>query len=264
MKNTKAKILVVDDEPEIVDTLKDYLSGKGYKVIGALSGEEALDILEKEKTDLILMDIMMPGIKGTEVSRIIKQKYPSVKVIILTGYPKETEELLRENILEGMFTKPIRLQELYNKLSELIGTAKTESLALKTKQGIKARVLFIKAKILFVESSADIYNFLKNHFNGLSNRGENYALDIATTEDSISGKITSLKPDLLLVNAAFIKQTPKILSKILEQDISPGEIVVYNISDAKKIGHAEVERLVRATEVYCFKHGLIEVKWVEV
>ncbi|MBP7216453.1 MAG: response regulator [Candidatus Omnitrophica bacterium] len=265
MEEKKGKILVVDDEPEIVSTLKDYLSNKGYEVIGALSGEEALGVLEKEKTDLILMDIMMPGIKGTDASRIIKQKYPSAKVLILTGYPKETEDLLKDNVLEGVFTKPVRLKELYNKLLELIGPAEAQTPALSSKQGITARVLLIKAKLLFLESSFEIYDQLQVRFRALAKRGENYTLDLAHHQDQISEKIASFVPDLLLVNATFIKEIEDgLFSEILEKNTGSSEILVYTITDPSQIKESEVERLIKAAEAYCFKHGLIEVKWVEI
>lgn len=262
MEDRKAKILVVDDEPDIVDTLKEYLSGKGYEVLGALSGEEALGMLGRENADLILMDIMMPGLKGTDVARIVKQKYPNIKVIILTGYPQETEDLVKNNMLEGIFAKPIKMQELYTKLSAVIGRPDEQS---ELKRGIKARVLLIKAKLLFLEDSSETYSYLSSHFKELANRGEDYECELARTQDEIMEKMVSFAPDLLIVNTALINKCgADILAKMLENKLSPTEIIVYNINDIVKSNNAESERLAKAVEAYCFKNGLIEVKWVEI
>ncbi|UCC95691.1 MAG: response regulator, partial [Candidatus Omnitrophota bacterium] len=118
MEEKKAKILVVDDEPEMVAILKHFLQLKGYEAIGALSGEEALRILEREGVDLVLLDIMMPGIKGTEIAKTIREKYPASKIIVVSGYSNEIEKLSKDSPLEGAFVKPINVGELYDKLIE--------------------------------------------------------------------------------------------------------------------------------------------------
>lgn len=265
MEDKKARILVVDDEPEIVNVLKEFLSLKGYAVTGASSGEEALSVLEKEKADLILLDIRMPGLKGTEVAKIIKDKYPSVKIIILTGFPTDSENLLKENILEGLFVKPVRLQELYNKLSETLTPKEESILDLKRKKGIEARVILIKAKLLFIESSYEIYNYLSGYFKQLSSRGENYELDAAISEEDIMKKIELFHPDLFIINASLFKEyRAKINSQILEKDTSPKETIVYNLDKSGKLEKTEVEKLVKSVETACLKNGLLEIRWVEI
>jgi CheY-like chemotaxis protein len=264
MVNKKAKILVVDDEPEIVDTLKHFLSVKGYEVMGSFNGKEALNILEKEKMDLILLDVMMPGIKGTDVAKIIKEKYPSVKIIIVTGYPQEGENLSKDRQLDSVFIKPVRIEELYNKLSELLNPKDGAESNLELTQGIKARVLLIKAKLLFAESDLDIFNFLSNHFKDLSNKGESYETDVVTDEEKVMEKINSFNPGLLAVNVSFFKQAnTDLLSKITGADISYKEIIIYNIKCLKDINTTELDRLTKAVETSSLKNGFIEVKWVE-
>lgn len=265
MEDKKRKILVVDDEQEIVNMLKEFLSLKGYTVKSALSGEEALSILEKEQTDLILLDIMMPGLKGTEVAKIIKDKYPSIKLIILTGFPRETEALSKDNLLEGIFVKPVRLIELYNKLSELLTPAEDSVLDKTTKVGIRARVMLIKAKLLFIEPSLEVYNFLSKYFLELSNQGENYELDVASNEENIIEKASSFKPDLLLINASLFKDyNTKILPKVSEKNFSPKEIIIYNKEDVSKLQKTELDKVVKSVETACLKNGLLEIKWIEI
>ena len=83
---TKAKILVVDDEEIVLKSCRKILEGGGHEVTTALSGQEALDLLEKEPIDIVFTDIKMPGMDGMEVLEKIKGKYPDVLVIIITGY----------------------------------------------------------------------------------------------------------------------------------------------------------------------------------
>lgn len=265
MTDKKSKILVVDDEPDIVSALKHFLSVKGYDVISAFSGEEALNILAEEKADLILLDIMMPGLKGGEVARIIKERYPHMKIIVVTGYSDEANVLSQVHPLDGIFIKPVRLQELYNKLLDTLSKNEIEAVDLKSTQWIKARVLLIKAKLLFIEPSQEVYSSLTDYLKGLSRKGEEYELDRACDEEEIAEKVKSFNPDMLIVNVSFFKLDGiKTFSEILDKTSHRREIIVYNIDSAQDTENIELERLIKAVEAACIKNGLIEIKWIEI
>lgn len=257
MSNTdigKPKLLIVDDEPEIVKTLQDFFTLKGYQVIGASSGEEALSVLEKESVDLALLDVKLPGIEGPEVAKIIKDKYPATKLVIITGHLEEAQNLINDNLLEGVFIKPVSLREVYDKLSKLVTPSDASVLDLKEKQGIKARVLMIQARLLFVEASLEIYNNINKYFKGLAKRGESYEMDVVSRQEEIASKVLSFNPDLILVNAAFFK----------EYRGDQKETITYNISSPLAVKLPELERLSKIVEAFCFKNGLIDIKWIEV
>lgn len=81
------KILIVDDEPDMVEMLKARLGKKGYNVIGAIDGEEGLKKAASEKPDLILLDVLMPGISGFEMCEHLKgdPKTSGIPVVMLTA-----------------------------------------------------------------------------------------------------------------------------------------------------------------------------------
>ncbi|MGD9098342.1 MAG: response regulator, partial [Desulfobacterales bacterium] len=79
-------ILVVDDEPSIVQSMKGLLSDEGFDVLTALNGYEALQMIDNESPDLILLDIWMPGIDGLQTLKEIKTNNPYIQVIIITGH----------------------------------------------------------------------------------------------------------------------------------------------------------------------------------
>ena len=81
-----AKILVVDDEEIILLSCERVLTEEGYEVQTRLRAEEALALLAEEPIDLILVDLKMPGMDGLEFLRAVKQAYPSISVIMITGY----------------------------------------------------------------------------------------------------------------------------------------------------------------------------------
>ena len=79
------KILIVDDEQNVCEFLGEFLQDKGYLVIKARSGSKAQRYREKNNPDLVLLDILMPGMSGLEVLKHIRKLYPDLPVIILTG-----------------------------------------------------------------------------------------------------------------------------------------------------------------------------------
>jgi DNA-binding response OmpR family regulator len=80
------KILVVDDEKNILKLYQMELEDEGYEVVTANSGKEALEVFEKENPDIVTLDILMPDMDGIQVLRHIKEKRPAVPVIMLTAY----------------------------------------------------------------------------------------------------------------------------------------------------------------------------------
>jgi diguanylate cyclase (GGDEF)-like protein len=82
-----SKILIVDDEPAIVDLLEEHLRSEGYETVHAYSGEEALQVLEQTIPDLVILDLMLPGMDGYEVCRLMQQdpRWNHIPVIMLTA-----------------------------------------------------------------------------------------------------------------------------------------------------------------------------------
>jgi DNA-binding response OmpR family regulator len=113
MKETT--VLVVDDDPNALDIVKTYLEAKGYTVATAKDGNEALAQLEKLNPALVLLDVMMPGMDGWEVARVIKNHptYGSTRVVMLTARSDfaDKHEGLRAGA-DDYIVKPIQLREL--------------------------------------------------------------------------------------------------------------------------------------------------------
>lgn len=119
MEEKKKKILVIDDEPDIINSVKRFLSMKNFDVRNANSGEEALRILESENFDIVLLDIIMHGINGDAIAKIIKDKYPDTKIIIVTAHPEAGYRVSSNVIIDGVFIKPFCLEDIYTKLTAL-------------------------------------------------------------------------------------------------------------------------------------------------
>ncbi len=102
------KVLVVDDDPIIGKSFDRVLSGKGYAVITARDGEEALQKLGSESYDVVFADIKMPGMSGIEVARRLKESQPWLPVVIITGYGTEANEARAKAVgVSGFLRKPL-------------------------------------------------------------------------------------------------------------------------------------------------------------
>ena len=118
------KIMVVDNEPDIVDLTRTVLEIGGYSVVPVYSGEECLRTLEKEKVDLVLLDIMMPGMSGWDVFNRIKKKNSDIKVAfmsVLEISDKRKQVLLDEGLADYImkpFDKDSLLERIDNILKE--------------------------------------------------------------------------------------------------------------------------------------------------
>jgi DNA-binding response OmpR family regulator len=88
----RLRVLLVDDEQEFVETLADRLKMRDLEASTAHDGHEALSAVAKEEPDVIILDLKMPGIHGIEVLKRVKEAYPNVEVIILTGHGSEKDE----------------------------------------------------------------------------------------------------------------------------------------------------------------------------
>jgi CheY-like chemotaxis protein len=102
------KVLVVDDDPVVAKSFDRVLAGKGYAVITASSGQEALNKLEAEDYDVVFTDIRMPGMSGLEMAEQVKERRPWLPVVIVTGYGSPDNEARAEAAgVSGFLRKPL-------------------------------------------------------------------------------------------------------------------------------------------------------------
>lgn len=124
MEQKSANILIVDDEFEIREMIADYLrESLGYNVLNAENGSDALEILKSNHIHLILSDINMPGMKGFDLLKIVREQYPSVKRILITAYNVEDYlELALKYDIGNIFAKttPFNFEELSSVLQKLL------------------------------------------------------------------------------------------------------------------------------------------------
>lgn len=118
-----ATLVIVDDEPGIVEEVKAFFEEEGHRVYSADSGEDGIRLVEKIKPDLIMLDMKLPDISGIRVLEAAKKSSPKSKTIVITGYVDQTlideaEKLGRDSFLQ----KPFNFETLKEEVDRLLKT----------------------------------------------------------------------------------------------------------------------------------------------
>jgi len=121
-------ILIVDDEPIVRESLRDWLQDAGYRVMTAESGEQALDMITKQDFCVLILDIRLPGRTGIAVLKEVRDKKPDMKAIIITAYPTSdlTAEALRLGAMDCL-VKPIVPDDLERLVRDAVRKYQSEN-----------------------------------------------------------------------------------------------------------------------------------------
>ena len=120
----KKKILIVEDEPHALETLRDRLEFEGYEIITAEDGQTALAKAKAEKPDLIILDVMLPKMDGYKVCGLLKAdtRHNKIPIIMFTARAHESDKKLGKELgADAYITKPFESVELLGKINELLG-----------------------------------------------------------------------------------------------------------------------------------------------
>ena len=119
-----ARILIIDDDPQILNMLRQTLEREGYEVIDASDGKEGLKLYQENPTDLIITDLIMPEKEGIETIMELRRDFPDVKIIAITGGgridPKQYLSMAKSFGAQYTFTKPVERKKLLKAVKELL------------------------------------------------------------------------------------------------------------------------------------------------
>ena len=123
-KKTNQRILFIEDEPEMIDLIRLILSRRGYEVQGANGGKEGIELVRREKPDLVLLDLMMPDMDGWEVYQQMKadEATRDIPVIVVTAKAQSIDKVLGLHIakVDDYIAKPFSPQELLTSVEEVL------------------------------------------------------------------------------------------------------------------------------------------------
>lgn len=127
LKSNKLAVLLVDDKEEFISALSQRLVLYGMEIDTATKGEDALAVLHEKKVDVVVLDVIMPGMGGLETLRRIKDAYPHIQVVLLTGHgtTKDGIEGMRLGAFDYLM-KPVDIEELIKKMKAAAKTIAKE------------------------------------------------------------------------------------------------------------------------------------------
>jgi DNA-binding response OmpR family regulator len=120
----RKRILIVDDEPDLVETLQMHLELEDYECLVAHDGNRGLERAQNENPDLIILDLMLPGMDGYKISRLLKfdERFKKIPIIMLTAKAQDEDKALGEQTgADHYVTKPFSMDKLVAKIREFLG-----------------------------------------------------------------------------------------------------------------------------------------------
>jgi two-component system, OmpR family, alkaline phosphatase synthesis response regulator PhoP len=120
---SQKKVLLVDDEIDLVETIRFSLENEGFTVLVSYDGEDALNQARKENPDLILLDLMLPKLDGYKVCRLLKfdERYKHIPILMLTAKTQEKDKILgKETGADEYITKPFEIENLLEKVNSYL------------------------------------------------------------------------------------------------------------------------------------------------
>jgi two-component system cell cycle response regulator len=156
----EADILIVDDEEGLRQSMQEFVSVSGFRTLTAASAEEALALLEDRQIDVVITDIMLPGMDGLELTDVIKKDF-NIDVIVLTGYTGDYsyEEAISKGASDLVF-KPVRFEELLLRIKRVLKERKLTNERLQMLKKLKK--LSITDGLTNLYNSRHFYNQLKS------------------------------------------------------------------------------------------------------
>lgn len=184
MNNQFKKVLVIDDEPKIIEVVKSFLESKGFAVFTAENGKQALDLFEQENIALIVLDLMLPDMTGEEICIQIRKK-SRVPIIMLTAKIEESDMLKGLNIgADDYITKPFSLKALYARIEAVLRRSSDDLVPLYNKASFNGGDLEVDFESHMIKKNQIEINLTPNEYKLLAALIK-YPSKVFTREDLI-------------------------------------------------------------------------------
>jgi two-component system response regulator (stage 0 sporulation protein F) len=292
------KILIVDDERIITETLAGMLRHRGYEVMEALDGESAIKFIQEQTPELVLLDMKLPGIDGLEVLKTIRRDYPNVFVVVMTGYDVEYKRKVEQIGSDGFFVKPILVNVLKEKIEELFSKerptvaivkempAPLEKVSEVPPEAIPEEKIVPKANILLIEPRQMLAGLLKDYISRREYSEGDYEINWTSVTEGLRhiDAIRYFQPDIILFDVALVGIFGEFAITLMNLPNPPKEIILFGDPATKwedadtlikrgllyiptpldpqyKLPHKDIlDRLVQSLKSACIKHGLFRIK----
>ncbi len=247
----RGSILIVDDEASVTLTLEWFFRSKGYEVLRAFYGDQALERLEQDRPLLVILDLQMPGVDGIAVLEKIRASHPEVKVMVMTAYPDQYQEELERLKPDAVRIKPVSLEDLTRAVEQLLEGKEPAERA--QEQPVE------KIRLLFIEGSEEVFLlYLKPHFDD-PRRKSRYEIAFASGPEEAFRQMEGFKPHLVLLDSARLAvgvDGGKLAADLSRLAAAPIEVILHSIPGGKGTPADPLQRLEQAIERVARQHKL--------
>ena len=238
------RVLVVDDEPEVTFALQAYFFGKGYKMLTALSGERAMQLIRESPIDLVILDMKMPGVNGIEVLRFIHSQASRSKVIVMTGYDDQYKDMVERIGVDGFLTKPFGIEALTTTIEDVLAGRSAEKPSVFEEPRPAAKGPKARARLLFVEPSEYTYKLKEVFFSDPDKSKGIYEVSAAYSTDEALEQLGTFQPDILLVDLSMLGPSGELALKAMSSANRPKELIIHGSGGSLSSSHtAQMEDL---------------------
>ena len=251
-------ILIVDDEAAVTMALEGFFRNKGYHVLRAFYGDQAVEKIEQDKPALVILDLQMPGVDGISVLRKIRADFPQIKTLVMTGYAPQYQKELEELKPEMVKIKPVSLDDLTREVEILLG--KPSTAVARPQPEAPGSPL----RILFVEGSREIFQrYLEPHF---ETPGSKVPCEtaVAIGPEEAFQLLSEFKPHLVLLDGTRMPigvDAGKLAADLQRTAHAPREVIFYTFRVPTQQGQAasltEIEKLVDTVRQVAKRHRLL-------
>ncbi|RJP29196.1 MAG: response regulator [Candidatus Omnitrophota bacterium] len=234
------KILIVDDEKLVTETLAGMLQLRGYQVLQAFDGETALARLKDSAPDLVLLDMKLPGIDGLEVLKTIRKDYPGMFVVVTTGYDSQYKKKVDQIGSDGFFVKPVLVSDIKEKIEALFSKGAAPTIGSKTtatldkepvvnEKDLPEDKIIPKAKILLIEPREMLVGLLEEYFSNKECTQAEYEIKwFGMVEDAKHlDSIHHFQPDIILFDVALVGLFGEFAASLMDFPYPPKEIILF-------------------------------------
>ena len=239
------RVLVADDEQEVTFALRAYFLAKGHEMLTALDGLRAKKLLQQYPIDLVLLDMKMPGLNGVEVLKFIHSESPQTRVIVVTAYDVQFQEMVEGIGVDGFLIKPFGIEALTSTLEEVLAGKKQTPTVPSTKEKTSVDSWIVpKGRLLFVEPSEFTYQIKEVYFSDVGRCGGVYQVAAAYSAEETLDQLTQFQPDILLVDLTMLGLAGDLVVKAMASAARPKELIIHGTGSVLPSGqNAAVEDL---------------------
>lgn len=187
----REKILIVEDDADIVEMIGYNLKKEGYRTVSVLNGEDSIPLIKRERPDLIILDLLLPGIDGLEVCRNLKEKEMTaqIPIIMLTAKSQETDKIVGLELgADDYITKPFSPRELIARMRAVLRRSKSPFPKKRIEIGnliidsLKYKVIVFKKEVSFTPTEFRLLEFMAQNSGVVLSRDK--ILDVVFGYDS--------------------------------------------------------------------------------